>query len=60
LSPLAKSQLAVHAHAATIRLIYPDFSVKNQACTYRAAYFFGKATGEEVQGLYTRLKSGRE
>jgi hypothetical protein len=60
LSPLAKSQLAVHAHAATIRLIYPDFSVKNQTCTYRAAYFFGKATGEEVQGLYMRLKSGRE
>ena len=60
LSPLAKSQLAVHAHAATIRLIYPDFSVKNQPYTYRTAYFFGKATGEEIQELYQRLRSGKE
>jgi len=60
LSPLAESQLAVHPHAATIRMIYPQFAEKNPTYTYRAAYFFGKATREEIQALYTRLKSGKK
>lgn len=58
LSPLAKTQLAVHQHAATIRLIYPEFAAKNQPYTYRAAYFFGKATRKDVEGLQSRLKEG--
>ncbi|MGO8788725.1 MAG: hypothetical protein ACLQVL_15270 [Terriglobia bacterium] len=57
LGPFAKSQLAVHAHAATLRLIYPDFTEKNAASTYRVAYYFGKATSEDIQQLYTRLKN---
>ena len=49
LSPFAKSQLAVHAHAATIRPIYPDFTEKNQPPPIELAYFFGKATSEDIQ-----------
>jgi hypothetical protein len=60
LSPLATSQLAVHPHAATIRMIYPEFVDKNRTYTYRAAYFYGKASLEEIQTLYARLKSGKE
>ncbi len=60
LNPLAKSQLAVHPHAATIRMIYPAFEDKNQTYTYRAAYFYGKARLEEIQTLYARLKSGKQ
>jgi hypothetical protein len=60
LSPLAKIQLAAHAHAATIRLIYPDFASPNQLYHYRAAYFFGKAKEQDVQDLYGRLKNGKE
>jgi len=55
LSPLAKSQLAVHGHAATLRFIYPELTEKNRTYTYRAAYFFGKATPQEIQQLYGRL-----
>ena len=60
LSPLAKSQLAVHLHAATIRMIYPEFAEKNRTYTYHAAYFFGKATREEIQDLYAWLRNGNE
>jgi hypothetical protein len=60
LSPLAKSQIVAQPHAATIRMIYPHFRAKNMLCSYRAAYFFGKASREEIQDLYTRLKSGEE
>jgi len=60
LSPLAKSQLIVHLHAATIRMIYPGFADRNRTYTYRAAYFFDKATREEVQDLYARLRDGKE
>ncbi|HXX24226.1 MAG TPA: beta-galactosidase [Terriglobia bacterium] len=59
-SSLAKSQLAVHLHAATIRMIYPEFVEKNRTHTYRAAYFFGRATREEIQDLYARLRNGKE
>ena len=60
LSSLAKSHMAVHLHAATIRMIYPEFVEKNRTYTYRAAYFFGKATREEIEDLYARLKNGKE
>jgi hypothetical protein len=60
LGPLAKSQLVEHLHAATIRMIYPEFAEKNRTHTYRAAYFFGRATREEIQDLYARLKNGKE
>ena len=60
LTSLAKIQLAAHAHAATIRMIYPDFTSPNQPRNFRAAYFFGKATPPEVGDLYGRLKSGKE
>jgi hypothetical protein len=60
LSPLVSTQLVVHPHAATIRLIYPEFAVKNQTYSYRAAYFFGKATREDLQALYSRLKEGNK
>jgi hypothetical protein len=60
LTPLAKIQLAAHAHAATIRLIYPDFASPNQLYNYRAAYFFGKANEQDVRDLYGRLKNGKE
>jgi hypothetical protein len=60
LTPLAKIQLAAHAHAATIRLNYPDFASPNQLYHYRAAYFFGKAKEQDVRDLYERLKNGRE
>jgi hypothetical protein len=59
-SPLAKSQIVVQPHAATIRMIYPHFQSKNTRCSYRAAYFFGKATREEIQDLYSRLKNGKK
>jgi hypothetical protein len=60
LTPLAQSQLVVHLHAATIRMIYPEFAEKDRTYTYRLAYFFGKATREEIQDLYARLKNGKE
>ena len=60
LSLLAKSQIAVQPHAATIRMIYPSFRAKNTLYSYRAAYFFGKASREEIQDLYTRLRNGKE
>jgi hypothetical protein len=60
LSLLAKSQIVVQPHAATIRMIYPHFQAKNTLYSYRAAYFFGKASREEIQDLYTRLRNGKE
>jgi hypothetical protein len=60
LSPLPKSQLVVHLHAVTVRMIYPEFAEKNRTYTYRVAYFFGKATRDEIQDLYARLRNGRE
>ena len=56
----AKSQLAVHGHAATLRLIYPDFAEKDRTLTYRVAYYFGRATDQEIKDLYGRMKSGKE
>jgi len=60
LSPLVKSQLAVHPHAATLRLIYPEFAEKNRRYTFRTAYFFGKADPEEIQLLCTQLTHGSD
>jgi hypothetical protein len=60
LSPLAQTQLAAHPHAATVRMVYPPFTEKNQTYTFRAAYFFGKATNEEIQALYARLKGKKK
>jgi hypothetical protein len=55
-SPAVKSELVVHSHAATVRLIYPEFKAANQTSTYRAAYFFGRATGQELEDVQKRLQ----
>ena len=60
LTPVAKIQLATHEHAATFRLIHPDFSVPNRPYKYEAAYFFGKAEEQDVRDLYSKLKSRKE
>ena len=60
LDPLAKSQLAVHPHAATIHMIYPAFEEKDHRYTYRVAYYYGKATPKEIQNLHASLRSARE
>jgi hypothetical protein len=38
--------------------LFPELLAHNTV--RRAAYFFGKATREEIQALYTRLKSGKK
>ena len=57
LTPAAKTGMAVHAHAATLRFIYPDFAEKDRTQTYRAAYFFGRAERKDILELYGRLKN---
>lgn len=55
-SPALKGELVVHAHAATVRLIYPGFKEAGRTSTYQAAYFFGRATHQELEDLQTRLR----
>jgi len=56
LTPAAKSQLVVETRAALIRVIYPDFAAKNETYKYRAAYYFGKASPEEIDKLFAKMK----
>jgi hypothetical protein len=57
LSTIARNQLVVHGHAATIRTIYPRFAEKNKVYKYRTAYFFGRASRQEIHLLYASLKN---
>ncbi len=57
LTPAARTQMVVERHSALLRVIYPEFARKDAAYTYRAAYFLGEASPEEIESIITALKS---
>jgi hypothetical protein len=42
-----------------LRALYPAFTAKNQPCNYSVGYYFGKASPEEIEKLFTKLKTGK-
>jgi hypothetical protein len=59
LTPAERSQMVVENHSALLRAIYPTFTAKNQPYNYRVGYYFGKASPEEIEKLFTKLKTGK-
>jgi hypothetical protein len=57
LTPAERSQMAVENHSALLRVIYPAFTTKNEAYSYRVGYYFGKESLEEVEKLFAKLKA---
>ncbi|MBZ5565316.1 MAG: beta-galactosidase [Acidobacteriia bacterium] len=57
LTPAAKTQVVTEGHSALLRVLYPDFARKDEPYTYRAAYFLGKASPEEIENLLRLLKT---
>jgi hypothetical protein len=58
LTPAERSQMVVENHSALLRALYPAFTAKNQPYNYRVGYYFGKASPEEIEKLFAKLKTG--
>ncbi len=55
-----KTEILPDEHSALLRIIYPAFAAQGHAYRYRAAYYFGKTTREQIESLFAKLKTVRE
>lgn len=58
LTPAVKTEIDPDEHSALLRVIYSPFATPDHAYRYRAAYFFGKTTSDQIEKMFAKLRNG--
>ncbi|MGA2984415.1 MAG: hypothetical protein ABSG32_11405 [Terriglobia bacterium] len=57
LTPAIKTEIVPDEHSALLRIIYPAFAAPGRTYRYRAAYFFGKTARDQIESVFSKLKT---